>query len=155
MTTDRKNLPPAGGSVRESPSLSGDIVNKGVYELPTNATLRELIEEFGGGIKAGHHIKAVQMGGGSCGFLLPEQLDVKLDFDSMRKAGASLGSGAVLVLDETHNMAEFVRGHPSFLPMNPAENVRPAARGRRGLRKSWSIFAMAGLARIGVNGFKA
>ncbi len=94
--------------------LSGDVKNKGVFELPTNATLRELIEELGGGVTEGHRIKAVQMGGGSCGFLLPEDLDVQLDFDSMRAKGASLGSGAVLVLDETHNMADFARGIAHF-----------------------------------------
>lgn len=94
--------------------LSGDVKNKGVFELPTTATLRELVEEMGGGVTEGHTIKAIQVGGGSCSFLLPSEMDVQLDFDSMRKLGASLGSGAVLVLDETHNMADFVRGTAHF-----------------------------------------
>jgi len=86
--------------------LSGDIKNRGVYEVATDAKLRDIIDELGGGVRDGHRIKAVQMGGGSCMFLRPEQLDVPIDFDSMRAAGASLGSGAILVLDETHDMAE-------------------------------------------------
>lgn len=95
-------------------SLSGDVKNKGVFELPTDAKLSDLINELGGGVREGHTIKAVQLGGGSCGFLTLDQLNVKLDVESARAIGASLGSGAVLVLDETHNMAEFVRGTAHF-----------------------------------------
>jgi len=94
--------------------LSGDIKKRGVYEVATDAKLRDIIDELGGGVRDGHHIKAVQMGGGSCGFLKPEQLDVQIDFDSMRAAGSSLGSGAILVLDETHDMAELSRSIARF-----------------------------------------
>lgn len=90
--------------------LAGAVKNRGIYELPSDAKLSDLILDCGGGPLEGHSIKAIQMGGGSCGSLLPEQMDVQLNFDSMRAMGASLGSGAVLVLDETHNMAEFAKG---------------------------------------------
>ena len=110
-------------------SLSGDVKNKGVFELPTDAKLSDLINEFGGGVKEGHTIKAVQLGGGSCGFLTTDQLDMQLDFESARAIGASLGSGAVLVLDETHNMAEFTRGIAHFFAHESCGKCAPCREG--------------------------
>ena len=109
--------------------LSGDIQNKGVYEMPTDATLRDLIEGIGGGAPEGHKIKAIQMGGGSCGFITEKDLDTPLDFESMRAIGASLGSGAVLVLDETHNMAEFVKGTSHFFAHESCGKCSPCREG--------------------------
>lgn len=109
--------------------LAGAVKHKGVYELPSDATLSDLIYGCGGGPSDGHTIKAIQMGGGSCGFLLPEQMDVRLDFDSMRAMGASLGSGAVLVLDETHNIAEFVRGTSHFFAHESCGKCAPCREG--------------------------
>ncbi|MGN1389021.1 MAG: NADH-quinone oxidoreductase subunit F [Bulleidia sp.] len=109
--------------------LSGDVRNKGVYELPTDATLRDLIQGLGGGVPEGHHIKAIQMGGGSCGFITKNELDTPLDFESMRAIGASLGSGAVLVLDETHNMAEFVNGTSHFFAHESCGKCSPCREG--------------------------
>ena len=110
-------------------SLSGDVKNRGVVELPTDATLRDLVEGFGGGAKDGHKIKAIQMGGGSCGFITEAELDTPLDFESMRAIGASLGSGAVLVLDETHNMAEFVKGTSHFFAHESCGKCSPCREG--------------------------
>lgn len=110
-------------------SLSGDVKNKGVVELPTDATLRDLVEGFGGGAVDGHRIKAIQMGGGSCGFITEKDLDTPLDFESMRAIGASLGSGAVLVLDETHNMAEFVKGTSHFFAHESCGKCSPCREG--------------------------
>lgn len=110
-------------------SLSGDVKNKGVVELPTDATLRDLVEDFGGGVREGHTLKAIQMGGGSCGFVTEKDLDTPLDFESMRAIGASLGSGAVLVLDETHNMAEFVRGTSHFFAHESCGKCSPCREG--------------------------
>ena len=110
-------------------SLSGDVKNKGVVELATDATLRDLVEGFGGGVREGHKIKAIQMGGGSCGFVTEKDLDTPLDFESMRAIGASLGSGAVLVLDETHNMAEFVKGTSHFFAHESCGKCSPCREG--------------------------
>ena len=110
-------------------SLSGDVKNKGVYELPTDATLADLINELGGGVTEGHKIKAIQMGGGSCGFITEKDLDTPLDFESMRAIGAALGSGAVLVLDETHNMAEFVKGTSHFFAHESCGKCSPCREG--------------------------
>lgn len=109
--------------------LTGDIRNKGVYEMATDATLRDLIEGLGGGVPEGHKIKAIQMGGGSCGFITEKNLDTLLNFDSMRAIGASLGSGAVLILDETHNMAEFVKGTSHFFAHESCGKCSPCREG--------------------------
>jgi NADH-quinone oxidoreductase subunit F len=117
-------------------SLSGDVKNKGVVELPTDATLRDLVEGFGGGAVDGHRIKAIQMGGGSCGFITEKDLDTPLDFESMRAIGASLGSGAVLVLDETHNMAEFVKGTSHFFAHESCGKCSPCREGTSRLEEA-------------------
>ncbi len=109
--------------------LSGDVKKRGVYEMPTDATLRDLVEGLGGGVREGHTIKAIQMGGGSCGFITEKELDTHLDFESMRAIGSSLGSGAVLVLDETHNMAEFVRGTSHFFAHESCGKCTPCREG--------------------------
>lgn len=89
-------------------SLSGDIQRTGCYEAATDVTLKEVIEDFGGGPKPGHRIKAIQVGGSSSGFIKPEEMDISLAFDAMREKGSALGSGAILVIDETHNMVDLV-----------------------------------------------
>lgn len=88
--------------------LSGDIRHTGCFEAATDVTLREVIEEFGGGPRPGHRIKAIQVGGSSSGFLKPEEMDLSMAFDAMREKGSALGSGAVLVIDETHNIVDLV-----------------------------------------------
>ena len=110
-------------------SVAGDVKKKGVFEMPTDATLRDLLEGMCGGVTEGHRIKAIQMGGGSCGFIKEKDLDTPLDFESMRAIGASLGSGAVLVLDETHNMAEFVKGTAHFFAHESCGKCVPCREG--------------------------
>ncbi len=110
-------------------SVAGDVKKKGVYEMPTDATLRDLLEGLCGGVTEGHQIKAIQMGGGSCGFITEKDLDTPLDFESMRAIGASLGSGAILVLDETHNMAEFAKGTAHFFAHESCGKCAPCREG--------------------------
>ena len=88
--------------------MSGDVQNKVCVEVPTNATLRDVVEGFGGGVAGGKKLKAIQLGGSSCGFVTPEQLDTPIDFDSIRSIGASLGSGAVYVIDEKRNIVDIL-----------------------------------------------
>ena len=64
--------------------MSGDVVNKVCVEVPTNATLRDVVEGFGGGVANGKKLKAIQLGGSSCGFVTPEQLDTPIDRKSTR-----------------------------------------------------------------------
>jgi NADH-quinone oxidoreductase subunit F len=81
-------------------SLSGDVAQPGNYELPHGITLRELIYEVGGGIPAGRELKAVIPGGSSTPILTAADIDTPLDFDSLVKAGSSIGSAGVVVIDD-------------------------------------------------------
>ncbi|MDP2878647.1 MAG: NADH-ubiquinone oxidoreductase-F iron-sulfur binding region domain-containing protein [Sulfuricella sp.] len=94
-------------------SLSGDVLYPDVYELPMGTTLRELIYVHGGGLLSGKPLKAVFTGGPSCTLLAPDDLDVALDFDSLRARGASLGTGAMIVISEgtgiVKRVAEYMR----------------------------------------------
>ena len=87
--------------------ISGHVERPGVYELPMGYSLRKAIYEVAGGIKGGKALKAVVPGGASCPVLRADEIDVGLDFDQMAKAGTMLGSGGIVVLDETVSMVEF------------------------------------------------
>jgi NADH-quinone oxidoreductase subunit F len=81
------------------------MVNKPcVYELPMGTTLREIIYTHCGGIRGGKKLKAIIPGGASTPILTEQHLDVKMDFNSLVTAGSMLGSGAVMVMDETVNL---------------------------------------------------
>ena len=83
--------------------LSGDVEQTGVYEIPFGVTLRELLE-MAGGVKGGRQLKAVLFGGAAGAFATSEHLDVKMTFEDLRAAGLPLGSGVVMVFDETRDM---------------------------------------------------
>jgi NADH-quinone oxidoreductase subunit F len=87
--------------------ISGHVERPGVYELPMGYSLRKAIYEVAGGIKGGKQLKAVVPGGASCPVLKADEIDVGLDFDQMAKAGTMLGSGGIVVLDETVSIVEF------------------------------------------------
>jgi NADH-quinone oxidoreductase subunit F len=85
--------------------LSGDVVRPGVYEVPFGVTLRELME-MAGGIAGGRQLQAVLFGGAAGAFATAAQLDVKLTFEDLRAAGLPLGSGVVMVFDETCDLRD-------------------------------------------------
>ncbi len=87
--------------------ISGHVERPGVYELPMGYSLRKAIYEVAGGIRGGKQLKAVVPGGASCPVLRADEIDVGLDFDQMAKAGTMLGSGGIVVLDETVSIVEF------------------------------------------------
>src|SRR6201995_661602 len=87
--------------------LSGNVAKPGVYELPMGYNLKKMIYEVGGGIADGRTLKAVVPGGSSTPVLLPNEIDIGMDFDQVGKAGSMLGSGGVVVLDDTVCMVEF------------------------------------------------
>jgi len=87
--------------------ISGHVERPGVYELPMGYSLRKSIYDVAGGIKDGKKLKAVVPGGASCPVLTADEIDVGLDFDQMAKAGTMLGSGGIVVLDETVSIVEF------------------------------------------------
>ena len=87
--------------------ISGHVERPGVYELPMGYNLKRAIYEVAGGIKDGKKLKAVVPGGASCPVMTADEIDVGLDFDQMGKAGTMLGSGGIVVLDETVSIVEF------------------------------------------------
>ena len=90
-------------------SLTGKVRNSGLVEVPMGATLREVIFDIGGGLREGHEFKAVQLGGPSGGCLPAELLDTPIDFENLSKYGSMMGSGGMVVVDETTCMVDFAK----------------------------------------------
>jgi len=95
-------------------AITGNISNTGLIEVPMGATLRKVIYDIGGGVKDGRKFKAVQIGGPSGGCLTNEHLDLPLDFDSLTKVGAMVGSGGLVVMDDSACMVEIARFFMNF-----------------------------------------
>ena len=112
-------------------SLTGSIENTGLIEVPMGTTLREIIFDIGGGIKGGGGFKAVQIGGPSGGCLTEEHLDVGLDFDSVKKFGAIVGSGGLVVMDEHTCMVEVARFFMSFTQRESCGKCVPCREGTK------------------------
>ena len=96
-------------------SLVGKVKNTGLVEIPMGTTLRELVFDIGGGIIKNRPFKAVQTGGPSGGCIPAEHLDISLDFDSLGNIGSMMGSGGVIVLDDTTCMVDLARYYMEFL----------------------------------------
>jgi NADH-quinone oxidoreductase subunit F len=90
-------------------ALAGKVVNTGLAEVPMGTTLRQVIFDVGSGIPGGKRFKAVQIGGPSGGCLPESALDLPIDFNSLTQAGAMMGSGGMIVLDEDDCMVEIAR----------------------------------------------
>lgn len=95
-------------------SLSGDVLYPGVFELPMGTSLRELVFEHGGGLLSGKPLKAVFTGGPSSTLLTHADLDVALDFDSLRARGSNLGTGAMIVVSEGTGIVKRVAEYERF-----------------------------------------
>ncbi len=95
-------------------SLTGKVVNGGLIEVPMGATLREVIFDIGGGMLPGREFKAVQLGGPSGGCLPAALLDEPIDFESLVAAGSMMGSGGMVVVDDTTCMIDFARFFLAF-----------------------------------------
>ncbi len=95
-------------------SITGEVVNTGLIEVPLGTTIRQVVYDIGGGIRTGLDFKAVQIGGPSGGCLTKEHLDLPLDYDSLRAAGAMVGSGGLVILDEGTCMVEVARYFMNF-----------------------------------------
>ncbi|HQM38291.1 MAG TPA: NADH-ubiquinone oxidoreductase-F iron-sulfur binding region domain-containing protein, partial [Candidatus Bipolaricaulis anaerobius] len=90
-------------------ALAGKVRNTGLVEVPMGITLRELVFDIGGGVPAGREFKAVQIGGPSGGCLPASLLDIPVDYDSLSRHGAIMGSGGVIVLDDATCMVNMAR----------------------------------------------
>ncbi len=95
-------------------ALAGKVARGGLIEVPMGITIREVIEEIGGGIANGKKFKAVQIGGPSGGCIPAEYADTPINFESLQKMGAMMGSGGLVVLDETDCMVDIARYFLSF-----------------------------------------
>ncbi|MBD3235761.1 MAG: hypothetical protein GF330_03575 [Candidatus Eisenbacteria bacterium] len=114
-TGDVKENPWGGSSGTKVFALVGDIRNTGLVEVPMGITLREIIEEIGGGIPGGRAFKAIQTGGPSGGCIPADRLDMPVDFDSLAEAGSMMGSGGMIVMDEKTCMVDVARYFVDFL----------------------------------------
>jgi NADH-quinone oxidoreductase subunit F len=90
-------------------SLAGKIRRAGLIEIPMGTTLRQIVEEIGGGVEAGRRFKAVQIGGPSGGCVPARLADTPVDYESLRDIGAIMGSGGMVVLDDTACMVDIAR----------------------------------------------
>lgn len=95
-------------------ALTGHIKNTGLVEVPMGTTLRELIFEIGGGTTEGKKFKAIQSGGPSGGCIPEHLLDLQVDYESLKSAGSIMGSGGLIVIDESANMVEIARFFMDF-----------------------------------------
>lgn len=95
-------------------ALAGQINNVGLIEVPMGTTLREIIYEIGGGIKNNRQFKAVQTGGPSGGCLTSKHLDTPIDYESLMAAGSMMGSGGLVVMDETSCMVAIAKFYLEF-----------------------------------------
>ncbi len=112
-------------------ALTGNVKNTGLIEVPMGITLREIIYDVGGGIKDDKAFKAVQIGGPSGGCLTKDQLDCSMDFDSLKKIGAMIGSGGLVVMDESTCMVEVARFFMNFTQRESCGKCVPCREGTK------------------------
>ncbi|MCL4407677.1 MAG: NADH-quinone oxidoreductase subunit NuoF [Thermotogae bacterium] len=113
-------------------SLIGNINSKGVAELPMGSTLREVIYGFGGGVANGRNIKMIQTGGTAGTFVTPDKLDIPVDYESI-KDGISLGSGAILVIDDRNCAVDIAKKIARFYMHESCGKCTPCREGTREL----------------------
>jgi len=94
--------------------LSGDVARPGLYEVPFGVTLRHLLFDLAGGLRSGHTLQAALFGGAAGAFAVEADLDVKLTFEDLRAAGLPLGSGVIMVFDETRDLRQVLTGLAHF-----------------------------------------
>ena len=116
-------------------ALTGEVNNTGLIEVPMGTTLREIIFDIGGGIRGGKKFKAVQIGGPSGGCLTEEHLDLPMDYDSLIKAGAMVGSGGLVVMAEDTCMVEVARFFMNFTKNESCGKCVPCREGTKNMLK--------------------
>ena len=114
-------------------ALTGNVKNTGLNEVPMGTTWRAIIFDIGGGVKNGNKFKAVQIGGPSGGCLTEEHLDLPLDFDSLKKVGAMIGSGGLVVMDEDTCMVEVARFFMNFTQKESCGKCVPCREGTKAM----------------------
>jgi NADH-quinone oxidoreductase subunit F/NADP-reducing hydrogenase subunit HndC len=114
-------------------ALGGKITNVGLVEVPMGTTLREIIEEIGGGIPNGKKFKAAQTGGPSGGCIPAEHIDTPIDYDSLIAIGSMMGSGGMIILDEDSCMVDIAKFYLEFTVDESCGKCTPCRVGTRRL----------------------
>ena len=114
-------------------ALGGKIHNTGLVEVPMGTTLREVVEEIGGGIPNGKKFKAAQTGGPSGGCIPPEHLDIPIDYDNLIEIGSMMGSGGLIVMDEDNCMVDIAKFFLEFTVDESCGKCTPCRVGTRRL----------------------
>ena len=114
-------------------ALTGKVNNSGLIEVPMGTTLREIIFDVGGGIRGGHQFKAAQTGGPSGGIIPPQFLDTPIDYESLAKIGSIMGSGGLIVMDETDCVVDIAKFYLDFTVDESCGKCAPCRIGGRKL----------------------
>lgn len=117
-------------------ALGGKVNNTGLVEVPMGTTLREVIEEIGGGIPRGKKFKAAQTGGPSGGCIPSSYYDIKIDYETLKEIGSMMGSGGMIVLDEENCMVDIAK---FFLEFTVSESCGKCTPCRIGTRRMYEI----------------
>ncbi len=126
-----KSIGPEKSPGTKAFAITGNVKNTGLIEVPMGSTLREVLFDIGGGIKDDKKFKAVQIGGPSGACLTEEHLDMPMDFDSLKKVGAMIGSGGLVVMDEDTCMVEVARFFMNFTQNESCGKCVPCREGTR------------------------
>lgn len=126
-----KGIGPENSPGTKAFALTGSVKHTGLIEVPMGTTLREVIFDIGGGIKNNAEFKAVQIGGPSGGCLVTPHLDISLDFDSLKKMGAMIGSGGLVVMDSNTCMVEVARFFMNFTQKESCGKCVPCREGTK------------------------
>ena len=112
-------------------ALGGNVNNVGLVEVPMGTTLREIIFDIGGGIPNGREFKAAQTGGPSGGCIPKEYLDVKIDYESLKQIGSMMGSGGLIVMDDTKCMVNIAKFYLEFTVSESCGKCNPCRIGTK------------------------
>jgi len=132
-TGDVSENPWGGSKGTKVFSLAGKVHNTGLVEVPMGIPLREMIFNIGGGIPKGRKFKAVQTGGPSGGFIPENLLNTPLDFDKLTELGSMMGSGGMVILDETDCMVNCAKYFVEFLKKESCGKCTPCREGLRNM----------------------
>ncbi|GAB4285034.1 MAG: NADH-quinone oxidoreductase subunit NuoF [Candidatus Rifleibacteriota bacterium] len=126
-----KSIGTAGSPGTKVFALSGQINNTGLAEVAMGTTIRQLVFDIGGGIPGGRKFKAVQIGGPSGGCVPEQHLDVEIDYESLKTVGAMMGSGGLVVMDETTCMVDLAKFFMGFIQRESCGKCIPCREGTR------------------------
>ncbi|HVP44739.1 MAG TPA: NADH-quinone oxidoreductase subunit NuoF [Terriglobales bacterium] len=115
-------------------SLVGKINNTGLVEVPMGITLRKMIYEIGGGVPGGKQLKAIQIGGPSGGCIPADLIDLPIDYEQLTQAGSMMGSGGMVVMDETTCMVDIARYFMEFLEDESCGQCFPCREGTQRMK---------------------